>query len=121
MSIAIKRVYEDPVKSDGQRVLVDRLWPRGVSKDKAALDDWCKDIAPSDDLRKWFDHDPDKWSEFRKRFRAELDANEEAWKPLLTRARKGKLTLVFAAKDEAHCNAVVVREYLEKKIGTRDE
>lgn len=116
MNIAIKRIYEDAAASDGQRVLVDRLWPRGVSKDKAALDEWHKDVAPSDDLRKWFGHDPDKWSEFRKRFRAELDANEEAWKPLLARARKGKLTLLFAARDEVHCNAVVLKEYLEKRL-----
>lgn len=117
MSIAIKRIYEDPAASDGKRVLVDRLWPRGVSKDKAALDEWCKDVAPSDDLRKWFGHDPDKWSEFRKRFRAELDANEDGWKPLLDMARKNKkLTLLFGARDEAHNNAVVLKAYLEKQL-----
>lgn len=116
MSIAIKRVYEDAAPSDGKRVLVDRLWPRGVSKDKAALDDWCKDVAVSDDLRKWFDHDPAKWAEFQKRFRAELDANEEGWKPLLEMARKGKLTLLYGARDEEHNNAVVLKGYLEKRL-----
>ncbi|HET8553662.1 MAG TPA: DUF488 domain-containing protein [Rhodanobacteraceae bacterium] len=117
MSIAIKRIYEDAAASDGKRVLVDRLWPRGVSKDKAALDEWCKDVAPSDDLRKWFGHDPDKWSEFRKRFIAELDANEDGWKPLLDMARKSKkLTLLFGARDETHNNAVVLKTYLEKRL-----
>lgn len=117
VSIAIKRVYEDAEKSDGQRVLVDRLWPRGVSKDAAALDDWCKDVAPSDDLRKWFDHDPDKWKEFDKRFRTELDDNEDGWKPLLEMARKNDtLTLLFAARDEEHNNAVVLKDYLDQHL-----
>lgn len=117
MSIVIKRVYEDAATSDGTRALVDRLWPRGVSKDKAALDEWCKDVAPSDELRKWFDHDPDKWKEFQKRFRTELDANEDGWKPLLAMAHKHKkLTLLFAARDEEHNNAVVLKEYLEKQL-----
>jgi len=116
MSIAIKRIYEDAAKSDGQRVLVDRLWPRGVSKDKAALDDWAKDVAPSDDLRKWFGHDPEKWKEFRKRFKSELDDNEDAWKPLLERARNGDLTLVYAARDEEHNNAVALKAYLENHL-----
>lgn len=116
MSIAIKRVYEDAAKSDGTRILIDRLWPRGVSKDKAALDGWCKEVAVSDDLRKWFGHDPAKWKEFQRRFAAELDANEAAWKPLLALARKGKLTLLFSARDEAHNNAVVLKAYLEKRL-----
>ncbi len=117
MGIAIKRVYEEPAASDGKRVLVDRLWPRGVSKDQAALDDWCKDVAPSDELRKWFGHDPEKWPEFRKRFRAELDANEEGWQPLLDMARKArKLTLLYGARDEAHNNAVVLKAYLDDRL-----
>ncbi len=116
MGIAIKRVYDAAAGPDGRRVLVDRLWPRGLSKDKAALDDWCKDVAPSDDLRRWFGHDPDKWDEFRKRFRAELDDNEDGWKPLLAMAKKhGTLTLLYAARDEKHNNAVVLADYLEKK------
>lgn len=117
MGIAIKRVYEEPAASDGKRVLVDRLWPRGVSKDQAALDDWCKDVAPSDELRKWFGHDPEKWPEFRKRFRAELDANEDGWQPLLDMARKArKLTLLYGARDEAHNNAVVLKAYLDDRL-----
>ncbi len=117
MSIAIKRVYEDAAESDGARVLVDRLWPRGVSKEDAALDEWCKDVAPSDELRKWFGHDADKWSQFRKRFHAELDNNEDAWKPLLELIRKHeKTTLLFAARDTEHNNAVVLKAYLEKKL-----
>ncbi len=116
MSIAIKRAYADAASSDGQRVLVDRLWPRGISKEKAAIDEWCRDIAPSNELRKWFGHDPAKWSEFRERFRAELDANADAWKPLLERARKGKLTLLYSARDEQHNNAVVIREYLTEHL-----
>ncbi|HEX7338381.1 MAG TPA: DUF488 domain-containing protein [Rhodanobacteraceae bacterium] len=116
MTIAIKRAYEEPAPTDGQRVLVDRLWPRGVSKDKAALDEWLKDIAPSNELRKWFGHEPAKFAEFKKRFIAELDANEAGWKPLLERARKGPLTLVYSAHDEAHNNAVVIKAYLEKRL-----
>jgi uncharacterized protein YeaO (DUF488 family) len=115
MNIAIKRAYDDPAKSDGVRVLVDRIWPRGVSKDDAALDEWYKDIAPSNELRKWFGHDPDKWREFQKRFRAELNANREALKPLIDKARKAKkLTLVYGARDTKHNNAVVIKSYLEK-------
>lgn len=116
MGIAIKRIYEDAARSDGERVLVDRLWPRGISKEKAALDEWARDIAPSDQLRKWFGHDPAKWTQFRKRFTAELDANEESWKPLLARARKHRVTLLFAARDEAHCNAVVIKAYLDQRL-----
>lgn len=117
MSIAIKRVYEDAASNDGTRILVDRLWPRGVSKDRAALAEWSKDVAPSDDLRKWFGHDPAKWAEFQKRFRAELDANEDGWKPLLEHARKArKLTLLFAAHDTEHNNAVVLKSYLDKRL-----
>ncbi|HET7299371.1 MAG TPA: DUF488 domain-containing protein [Oleiagrimonas sp.] len=116
MSIAIKRAYDDPAPDDGARVLVDRLWPRGVSKDDAALDDWTKDVAPSNDLRKWFGHDADKWKEFQKRFKSELDDNEDAWKPLLERARKGDLTLIYSARDEEHNNAVVIKAYLDKRL-----
>ncbi len=116
MSIAIKRIYEDAAKSDGARVLVDRLWPRGISKDKAALDEWARDVAPSNELRQWFGHDPAKWKTFQKRFTAELDANEANWKPLLARARKGKLTLLFGARDEQHCNAVVLKAYLDQRL-----
>jgi uncharacterized protein YeaO (DUF488 family) len=117
MSIAIKHAYDDPAKSDGVRVLVGRIWPRGVSKDAAAIDEWYKDIAPSNELRQWFGHDPDKWTEFQKRFRAELNANKEALKPLIENACKAKkLTLVYAARDTEHNNAVVIKAYLEKHL-----
>jgi uncharacterized protein YeaO (DUF488 family) len=110
--IAIKRVYEAPSPDDGQRVLVDRLWPRGVSKEDAKLTEWVKTVAPSDELRKWFGHDPEKWSEFQKRYRAELKDRGEALRELRELAAKGKLTLLFGAHDEAHNNAVVLAEYL---------
>lgn len=112
--IAIKRVYEAPQDSDGQRVLVDRLWPRGLSKDKADVALWLKEIAPSTELRKWFGHDPEKWPEFQKRFRTELDANAEPVKELRSLAAKGKVTLLYSAHDEKHNNAVVLAAYLEK-------
>jgi uncharacterized protein YeaO (DUF488 family) len=113
--VAIKRVYEPAADSDGQRVLVDRLWPRGLSKDKAGVAQWLKDIAPSTDLRKWFHHDPEKWTEFEKRFRAELDDNGEAVEELRGLVAKGKVTLLYSAHDEAHNNAVVLAAYLREK------
>lgn len=116
MSIAIKRAYDSASDDDGERILVDRVWPRGVSKARADLSDWYKSVAPSTELRKWFGHDPDKFDEFRRRFRAELDANADAWQPLLEKARQGPVTLVFSARDEAHNNAVVLKEYLDAKL-----
>ncbi|WP_192183597.1 DUF488 domain-containing protein [Mesorhizobium amorphae] len=113
--IAVKRIYEAPAKADGQRVLVDRIWPRGVAKKDAALALWLKEIAPSDELRKWFGHEPERWAEFRKRYRAELDGNEEAVAQLLDLLRKGKVTLLYGAHDEAHNNAVALAEYLRGK------
>lgn len=110
--IAIKRVYEPPADSDGQRVLVDRLWPRGIAKEKAELSLWLKEIAPSTELRKWFDHDPAKWAEFQKRFHAELDGNGEVVAELRDLAAKGKVTLLYSAHDEVHNNAVVIAAYL---------
>lgn len=112
--IAIKRVYEPPSDNDGERVLVDRLWPRGLSKEKADVALWQKEIAPSTELRKWFDHDPAKWAEFQKRFRAELDGNAEAVKELRDLAAKGKVTLLYSAHDEVHNNAVVLAAYLQE-------
>lgn len=112
--VAIKRVYEPPADSDGQRVLVDRLWPRGLAKDKADVALWLKAIAPSTELRKWFGHDPDKWPEFQKRFRAELNDNAEAVKELRGLISKGKVTLLYSAHDEAHNNAVVLAAYLRE-------
>ncbi|HET7569691.1 MAG TPA: DUF488 domain-containing protein [Gammaproteobacteria bacterium] len=115
MSIRIKRIYEAPARGDGRRVLVDRVWPRGIKKDEAKLDDWLKDVAPSTPLRKWFGHDPDKWPEFRTRYRKELDAQSEAVGLLAGYARKGTLTLLYGARDEQHNQAVVLRDYLQKK------
>ena len=113
MKLQLKRVWEARTEGDGARVLVDRLWPRGRSKEKLRLDAWLKDIAPSDALRQWFDHDPAKWNGFRTRYAKELDANPEAVGALrqLLRAHK-TVTLLFAARDIAHNNAVALREYL---------
>jgi len=117
MSIRIKRAYETAALEDGTRVLVDRVWPRGLSKDKAAIETWLKDVAPSSELRKWFGHDPQKWAEFKRRYFSELDEREEAVAPLLEQARqKRPLTLVFAARDTEHNNAVALRAWLEKRL-----
>ncbi|TGV23105.1 DUF488 domain-containing protein [Mesorhizobium sp. M4B.F.Ca.ET.143.01.1.1] len=110
--IAVKRVYEAPAKADGQRVLVDRIWPRGIAKKDAALTLWLKEIAPSDELRKWFGHQPERWAEFRKRYSAELDGNGEAVAQLRALLGKGKVTLLYGAHDEAHNNAVALAAYL---------
>lgn len=110
----IKRVYEKADKKDGIRILVDRLWPRGLTKEKASVDLWLKDIAPSTELRKWFDHDPGKWSEFRKRYHAELKKNKEQVSLLKEQMRKGKVTLVYAAKDEEHNEALILKELFNR-------
>ncbi len=110
--IAIKRIYEDAVNRDGHRVLVDRLWPRGVSKDKARLDDWCKELAPSDNLRKWFDHDVDKFEEFAKKYKKELKNCESLLTGLKDIAQDKRVTLLYGAKDEAHNQAVVLQQVL---------
>jgi len=112
--LVVKRVYEPAADGDGQRVLVDRLWPRGVKKEDARLDLWLKDIAPSDDLRHWFGHDPERWTEFQKRYRAELKDKDEAVAELRGLMAKGKVTLLFAAHDEQHNNAVALAAYLGK-------
>ncbi|AZO25248.1 DUF488 domain-containing protein [Mesorhizobium sp. M1E.F.Ca.ET.045.02.1.1] len=112
--IAVKRVYGTPEKTDGQRVLVDRVWPRGVAKMDAALTLWLKEIAPSDALRKWFGHEPERWAEFQKRYHAELDRNEEAVAQLRGLLREGKVTLLYGAHDEAHNNAVALAGYLRQ-------
>jgi uncharacterized protein YeaO (DUF488 family) len=113
MSIQLKRSYDKPAPRDGTRVLVDRLWPRGVTKEKAKIDRWMKEVAPSVELRQWFAHDPEKWPEFRKRYRAELKGNP-AIGELKKMAKKEPVTLVYAAKDEVHNGAVVLKEILEK-------
>lgn len=116
MDIQLKRIYEDPVEDDGYRVLVDRLWPRGVSKEDARLDEWRKDIAPSPELRKWFDHDPEKFEDFTKRYKTELADHREVVESLLNIAEQQRLTLLYAAKDEVHNNAVVLKEFLDNYL-----
>ena len=111
--ITIKRAYEPTEREDGKRFLVERLWPRGVKKEDLHLDAWLKEVSPSPELRKWFSHDPSKWTEFKRRYRAELDANPDAWKPILEAARRGRVTLVYAARDEEHTSARLLKEYLE--------
>ena len=112
MSIKLKRVYDEPSEADGRRVLVDRIWPRGLSKERAALDEWMKDIAPSKELRKWFGHRSDRWDAFRKAYFDELAQHRERLAELENLAIKDTVTLLFAAKDEYRNNAVVVREWL---------
>ena len=112
MAIRLKRIYESAEPQDGFRVLVDRLWPRGVSKSSARIDLWLKEIAPSAALRKWFGHDPAKWTKFRERYHRELDANAAAIAELRKHARRGPVTLVYSAKDQEHNQAVALKEYL---------
>jgi uncharacterized protein YeaO (DUF488 family) len=111
--LRVRRIYDPPSAKDGTRVLVDRLWPRGLKKEKAKIDLWLKDAAPSAELRQWFDHDPQRWSEFQTRYRKELADNAQALVPLHDLVDQGKpLTLLFAAKDEEHNNAVALKEIL---------
>ena len=111
-NVRLKRIYEPAADDDGARVLVDRLWPRGVSKERAALSTWCKEVAPSPELRKWFGHEPSRWHEFGERYRAELKRNAEPVAALRAMARQGPLTLLFGARDETRNEAVVLRDYL---------
>jgi uncharacterized protein YeaO (DUF488 family) len=106
----IKRIYEKPDKEDGIRILVDRLWPRGLTKEKVSIDLWLKDIAPSNELRKWFNHDPAKWNEFKKKYRLELKDKKEQISLLKEQMKKGNVTLVYGATDEEHNQAVVLKE-----------
>lgn len=112
LDIRLKRAYLPPSPEDGVRVLVDRLWPRGVRKADAAIDRWTKEVAPSTELRRWFGHDPSRWEEFRHRYRAELSHNTALVNELRTVAKKGRLTLVYAARDELHNEAVMLRDVL---------
>lgn len=114
--IQIKRAYEDASANDGRRFLVERLWPRGVRKADLAIEAWLKDASPSPELRKWYGHDPEKWPEFRERYRAELEANAEAWKPLLDAARESPVTLVYAARDTERNSASVLRDLLNQRL-----
>jgi uncharacterized protein YeaO (DUF488 family) len=111
-NIRLKRAYDAPATADGTRILVDRLWPRGIKKDTAAIDQWVKDIAPSTDLRKWFAHDPERWSEFKRRYTTELRRHSEELDELRTLAKHGTVTLVYGARDEEHNQAVVIRDLL---------
>ena len=115
MPVRIKRVYEQPDKEDGTRILVDRLWPRGLTKEKASVALWLKEIAPSTELRKWFGHDPDKWKTFEARYRAELEKNEQQLSLLRQEMAKGQVTLLYGAKDQEHNDAVVLQKYLIEK------
>ncbi|VVB85912.1 Uncharacterised protein [uncultured archaeon] len=111
--IKLKRVYEEPSKDDGLRILVERLWPRGLTKERAAVDLWLKDAAPSPELRKWFGHEPEKWDEFCKRYWADLERKNEIIELLKKKSREGIVTFVYAAKDEEHNGAVALKKFLE--------
>jgi len=117
--VAVKRVYEPARRTDGARFLVERLWPRGVSKASVRIDGWLKEAGPSTELRKWFGHDPDRWDSFRKRYWRELDAHPEAWQPIVSAARRGPVTLIYSSHDETHNNAVALQEYLGTRVRTR--
>jgi uncharacterized protein YeaO (DUF488 family) len=114
--LKLKRAYDPASKTDGTRVLVERLWPRGLSKAKLRVDSWLKDVGPSTELRKWFSHDPEKWSRFRARYFRELDSQPNAWRPILSAARRGRVTLVYSSHDEQHNNAVALQDYLRAKL-----
>ena len=115
MGVQLKRAYEAPAETDGYRVLVDRLWPRGVSHEQVHLDEWARQLAPSRELRQWFGHDPARFAEFRRRYRVELEAEETKLQELRARAHHGTLTLVYGARDTEHNDAVVLAELLGRE------
>lgn len=115
MKLEIKRAYDEPDHADGMRILVDRLWPRGLTKQRAQVDLWLKDIAPSTELRKWFGHDPDKWAQFQARYRRELRSKADLVALLKEKAAKGPITLLYGAKDQTHNEAVVLQSVLQSK------
>ncbi len=117
--LKIKRVYDPPSAGDGKRILIDRLWPRGLRKDGAKIDSWIKEAGPSTELRKWFNHEPEKWKGFKQRFFAELDAKPDVVSEIIGLARKGTVTLLFGSKEERFNNAVALKEYLEAGMGAR--
>jgi uncharacterized protein YeaO (DUF488 family) len=112
--VKIKRVYDPPARGDGERILVDRLWPRGLSKKAAAVDEWMKDVGPSNELRKWFGHDPARWSEFRRRYVAELRTHRDALATIANKARRGSVTLLYGARDPEHNQAVVLKGVIDR-------
>jgi uncharacterized protein YeaO (DUF488 family) len=114
--VTLKRAYEPKAPSDGRRILVDRLWPRGMSKSRIAINEWIKEVAPSAELRRWFAHDPKKWPEFRRRYKQELRAQSDLVDRLARMARRGRVTLVFGARDEAHNDAVVLVEVIRRRM-----
>ena len=117
--IALKRIYEPATANDGRRILVERLWPRGVKKSSAEVEQWAKEVAPSGTLRQWFHHDPARWEEFTRRYFRELDGNEEIWEPILAASGKGRVTLIYSSHDREHNNAVALRDYLQRKQSSR--
>lgn len=116
MPASLKRVYEKPSPNDGKRILVERLWPRGLKKEDAKVDEWLREIAPSTKLREWFGHDPEKWSEFEERYWKELKKKEEIVSKLVKEIKGKQITFVFAAKEEKHNNAVAIKEYIERRV-----
>jgi len=114
--LKVKRVYEEAEETDGARFLVDRLWPRGIKKEQLHMQAWLKEAAPSNELRQWFGHEPEKWAEFQRRYRAELEANPAAWKPLLEAAQHGDVTLLYSVSHTQLNNAVALRSFLEDKL-----
>lgn len=117
--LRVKRIYEPPEEEDGIRLLVDRLWPRGLTKERAQVDLWLKDLAPSPELRTWFGRDPEKWDEFRRRYRAELSRHLDEIEPIVEASRTDTITLVYAARDQEHNSAVALREYLRERTRPR--
>lgn len=117
--ITLKRVYDPVTSTDGVRFLVERLWPRGVKKTALRIDAWLKDVAPSGELRRWFGHDPEKWSEFRRRYYDELRASADALEPILKAAQRGQVTLMYSSHDTEHNNAVALKEYLDARKGKK--
>lgn len=117
--ILIKRIYDPPARGDGRRILVERLWPRGIKKEALAADEWMKEVAPSTELRKWFGHQVERWEEFRRRYREELSRNPQAWEPIFEAGQHGTVTLLYSAHDTLHNGALVLRDYLAERTSKR--
>ena len=117
--IQIKRTYDPPARGDGRRILIERLWPRGMTKERLAADAWLKEVAPSTKLRKWFDHRVERWAEFQRRYRRELGDNPDSWEPILDAAGERTVTLLYSAHDTVHNGAVVLSDYLVERAARR--